>query len=99
MPLQQTLRICETAVLLGVRCGREEEDFRAYICRLDFTSNNLGRLTPEICCFGQLKVADDKPVECAKALALKRSIHGADYRVLAHDEITLDKPIHLVDHR
>ncbi len=48
-PLQESLRICECAFLLGVTSRGEKENFSLDVLRLQFAALDLRRLAPEIC--------------------------------------------------
>src|SRR5581483_8890623 len=47
VPLQETLRVREGAVLLEVRAGRQEEDLGADLLRRQFARLDLGAVVPE----------------------------------------------------
>src|SRR6266571_4524662 len=91
--LQKPLRVRERPVLLSVRGAREEEHLGLDVLRPDLAPGDLRSVAPELCRLGGREVPDHQPVQLAKALAVQRSVHRADGRVLSHQEVALDLPV------
>src|SRR5919106_1617906 len=93
VPLKETLRIGERAVLFGMCCGGGEEYFCLYVFRTNLSPPDLRSVTPEVCSLGDGEVTYDQPVQGAHTFAMQRTVHRADCGVLAHDEIALHLPV------
>ena len=87
MPLQQTLRVRECAVLLGVRGAWKEENLGFDVFRPDLTAMNLRSLAPEIRRLCNGEIAHHEPIQLTQTFSMQRAIHGPYNRILAHDEI------------
>jgi hypothetical protein len=93
MPLEHPLCVGEAPVLLGMGRSGKEEDLRCDVLGSDLSARYLGRITPELCRFGNHEVAHNEPVETAEAGAMERSMHRPHRWVLSHDEVALDPPV------
>jgi hypothetical protein len=90
VPLQQSLRVRERAVLLDVSRRREEEDLRRDLLGLQLPRLDLGAVVPERRRLDLDEVADDEPVELGQAAPLRAPVRRADGGVLADHEVALD---------
>ena len=96
VPLQETLRVREGAVLLDVRGRREEEDLGAALLGPELARLDLGAVGPERGRLDLVEVADDEPVELREREPVQPGVRRADGRVLAEKHVPLHRP---VEHR
>src|SRR5204863_9558188 len=78
VPLHESLRIREGAVLLDVRRRGHEEDLGRDLLGRQLTALDLGRVVPEGRRLDLDEVADDEPVERRQPLTVQLRVRGPD---------------------
>src|SRR5262245_51918552 len=91
-PLQHALGVGETAGLLGVRGGRQEEDLGPDVLRPQLAGLDFGAVFPPGRALDQREVAYDEPVQVRHPEPLHLAVRRPDGRVLPEEEVALALP-------
>ena len=91
VPLQQPLGVGEGAVLLGVRGGGQEEDLGGDVLGAQLAGLDLRRVVQNAAVSISTRSRTTSQSSCASAVPLQPAVGRADRRVLAHDEVALDR--------
>jgi hypothetical protein len=94
MPLQQALRVGETAVFLDMSGSGQKKDFRWNLLRPELAALHLGRVIPEGRGLKLDHVTHHQPFQFGQSLALQSRIRGSHGGVLPHNKQAFHLAVH-----